>query len=117
MPSVGRRGLNAVVSELATKAREKYDRKFKDCVRSGLLDASSRIGVLMCVLKRGPSIIPPFIPQLMDGNEVQTPAGLLDNEHPGLDLVWVHYLIPLVGSEILKPWTVCKWVRNDRAEI
>lgn len=116
MSSVGRRGIDAVISELVTKARKKYHEKFKDAVRSGLLDGSSRVGVLMCILKRAPSTIPPFIPHLVGGNEVQTPAGLFNNEHPGLDLVWVHSLIPLEGSEILKPTTVWKWVRNDPTE-
>ena len=111
-----RRGVDAVVSELATKARGKYDDKFKKSVRSGLFDASARVGVLVCVLKRTQSII---LPQFMDSKEVQTPTGLFDNEYPGLDLVWVHSLEPRVGSEILEPSTVCnwKWRRNDQEEI
>lgn len=117
MSSVGRRGIHAVISELVTKARKKYHEKFKDAVGSGLLDGSSRIGLLMCILKRSPSIIPPFIPHLVGGNEVETPTGLFNNEYPGLDLVWVHSLTAIEGSQILKPTTVCKWVRNDRTEI
>jgi hypothetical protein len=103
--------LDTVVDELAKKACNKYDRKFKAVILSGLLQGSS-VGVLLCVIKREESVIPQFFTQPKYGTEVQPPSYLFDTKHPSLDLVWVHTLRALAGSDILKPIPLCKWMRK-----
>jgi hypothetical protein len=105
------RSLDTVVDELAKKACNKYDDKFKAVIRSGLLKGSS-IGVLLCVIKREQSVIPKFFPQLLNGTKVQAPLFLFDTKRPSFDLVWVHTLRSREGSDILKPYELCKWMRK-----
>lgn len=105
------RSLDTVVDEVAKKACKKYHDKFEAVIRSGLLKGSS-VGVLLCVIKREESVIPPFFSQLKNGTKIQPPLYLFDTNRPSLDLVWVHTLRSREGSDILKPVELCKWMRR-----
>ncbi|MBK3843667.1 hypothetical protein [Paraburkholderia aspalathi] len=107
--SVGRRDVTSIAAELGRKARNKYKRKFKDAVRSRSIH-DCRIGILVCVLKRESSILQPFL-ALETTDEVCVPAGVFDDEHPGLDLVAVHTLRASAESDVLRPVPLCTWVR------
>jgi hypothetical protein len=93
-----------VITKLAEKARDKYQSKFGSAVGLGLFKEAA-LGVLLCVLKSENQL-----DSLLEFNlELRPPEGLLDNEKPGLNLVWVHTLRASQNSEILRPLTIAKW--------
>jgi hypothetical protein len=112
MPSLGRRSIDAVVDDLVCRVRKKYNEKFKDAIRAGLLDGLS-VGILLCVFKKEPSVIPQLISELSNGEELEPPSSLFDRLR-GLDLVWVHTLRPQEGSDVLQPVPLCRWTLNGK---
>jgi hypothetical protein len=95
-----------LISELAKRAKKKYDDKFKDAVTSGSLLGSS-VGVLLCVLKEEAVIVP----QLYD-IKPPPPPRLFCDETLGLNLVWVHILRANQSSDVLKPYGLIQWIRS-----
>ena len=93
-----------VITKLADKAREKYQDKFEEAVHSGFFK-DEVLGVLLCVLKFEKQV--DFLTEF--NLSLPPPKGLLDNEKPGLNLVWVHTLRASRDSDILRPSTIAKW--------
>ncbi len=95
-----------VVAKLAEKARVKYQEKFGAAVRSGIFK-NEVIGILLCVFKSEAIVLPAFDLGLLP--PPPPPEGLLNDNRPGLNLVWVHTLNPSQDSEVLQPWVSAKW--------
>ena len=93
-----------LIAKLADKARDKYHNKF-DMARCSELFKNEAFGVLLCVLKLENRV--DFLTEF--DLALPPPDGLLDNDRPGLNLVWVHTLRAPEDSEILRPCTIAKW--------
>ena len=95
-----------VVDKLAEKAKAKYKEKFEPAVHSGRLK-NELVGILLCVVKSESIVLPAF--DLGRLPPPPPPQGLLDNNRPGLNLVWVHTLNASQDSEVLQPWVFAPW--------
>ena len=98
-----------VLATLVERAKTKYLEKFREGVLSGIFD-SALIGILLCVLKSDMLVTPALnygIPEL----PITAPEGLFDDGNLGLNLVWVHRLVPLENG-VLCPDKLREWSRN-----
>ncbi len=108
------RSIDSAVSQLKEKIRRKYKEKFKEAVNLGLLNGKSA-GILLCVMKENSPLVHQRIPDV-PSEELST----FFSNMPGLDLVWIHTLVPRAGQDILRPIILYKWCRDglsNRLEI
>ena len=98
---------SGLVTELAQKARAKYQDKFELAAGSGML-GNDMIGILLCVIKADD-----VSPHLLL-SKPEPPHWLFDDQRPGLDLVCVHRLRPVRGASVVRPQVLTMWQRSVR---
>jgi len=107
--SIARLPIEKVITNLANRAKEKYRRKFKEAVKSGLLSSS---GILLCILKIESEVIPQYVVNRLNNIETTPPVDLFGDKNPGLDRVWVHTFRPCETYGLLRPFSIVKWSKT-----
>jgi hypothetical protein len=105
---------DSLIAELAKRAKRKYREKFTSAGVSTRLTGSS-VGILMCVLKREPSVFPLLLSSLSEGFEFAAPPALFDDRKPLLKLICIHTLCADRSSELLRPAPIIKWTRSKNS--
>lgn len=100
-----------LIATLAKRAKDKYRVKFTSAATSAHLKCSS-VGVLLCVLRREPSVFPLLVSDLCENVQFPAPPTLFDDQRPSLTLVCVHTLSSDRRSDVLRPSPIITWMPN-----
>lgn len=92
----------SLLGELVKRARRKYKRKFWEAICSGTVQDS--VGVLLCVLKSEPYVMP-----YLSAFDSSPPSRLFGADAPRFDVVIVHTLRDDQNSNVLKPHILLNW--------
>jgi hypothetical protein len=99
-----------LLSKLAERAVKKYNKKFKPHIMSGSIQNAS-VGILMCIVKSEQHVILPFAYEFEHNMYVPPPNNIFSDQHPGLDVIWVHRLSPRNSQGYLVPRPLFCWLK------
>jgi hypothetical protein len=107
------KSLDDVILEIGRKAIKKFHNKFPSHVRTG----KTRLGLLICIMKREATLLRPLMRAHQNGLAVHPPPNLFSKNQNGLHIIIVNTLGTLSRSEILQPIVYCTWKREQHNNI
>jgi len=98
--------------KLKKRAIEKYNKKFKNAIKSGALQ-NANVGVLMCVIKSERDVMLPFMYELSEGITIFPPVDVFSESSVGLNFILIFRLGPKENCEYLEPIPIFQWFNTD----